>query len=386
MNRKNKNIFFIAGLVLLLLASPLFFFHIKSYYLAEKDRLEKEINDVFDKTVEKDMDIRRKVLTGSIYFGSTQSPIHKDSTIMITEEGTKTIERKKNTNMAEQLQASIQGFLYYKNPAKAEVLDSLFQAGLKRKNIDIPTAIMVIDHPKDSFSYSTPDISGLTPIQAEPLSFDFNKEQSFQAFTDISVGFILGRMPAYYWYTAGGWLLLVIGLGIFIPYHHKQTQIRISQHLAKQVIEASQALSEKTESILQEQKTDIQPKDSEPAQPEPAEEPDSSETIIKEPADNTKIMLNQRLAFYPQFKRLVYNEESITLTHQSAKAFQALIDAPDYSVSTETFSQIVWGKDDISQDVIRQCIFRLKKDLNAIPGLNIINLRGDGYQLDIQSE
>lgn len=360
MKRGGKFIAFLVISLFSLLIFILFLSHVYVYYQTERAYFEKELCESFTKAIELDMSVRSKVLTKPMYIGQAKVE-NEDSTIIVTaKSGRRAVEKKKNKSTLEKHMLFYQSILYEENPLQPDVLDSIFQAELKRKDIHLQSAVMLIDNLKDTVSYSIPDISRLTPVLPEPALLGLGDEIAVQAFVASSSRIILGRMPLYYWYITGGWLLLVVAFFVFIPYMHKKTKRTVSTHLAGQLIEFSQLEKPPRELTVEEAANP----EGEEVQPEP-----------------DYFWLTKNLGFDSKSKKLFRSEVQIEMTSLQAKTLQAFIDAPDYFLSIRDICLKIWGNESVSNETIRQCISRLNKVFEDIPELNIINHQGEGYRL-----
>lgn len=294
--------------------------------------------------------------------------INEDSTTFVTIEGEQAIAKGNQKEKAdERFLTVMQSILYKQDPPQPAILDSIFQAELKQRNLDLLSGVMVIDNKRDTVYYSSEGVLQLTPVLDEPLLQGLENEISLQAFTSSSAWYILRHMPNYYWYITGGWLLLVIGFSAFIPYHHKRTKKEISYYV-DQLMESLK-----------------------PVPVESLEEPEivSEELPLEEPLlrEESKgvVTLTSKLVFDTRTKNLFNNGSWVKMTEQQAKILAVFVEAPDYTILAEELRRKVWDVGVVvSVSAFRQSISRLNKALEDIPELEILNLKEEGYCLKIK--
>ena len=92
-----------------------------------------------------------------------------------------------------------------------------------------------------------------------------------------------------------------------------------------------------------------------------------------------------RLTFHPENQEISHEDEHISLTKKETQLLKMLSASPGELVPTDQILRELWGRSDFfnrrSMDVF---ISRLRKKLQADPGIHIENVHGKGFILRIQ--
>ena len=93
----------------------------------------------------------------------------------------------------------------------------------------------------------------------------------------------------------------------------------------------------------------------------------------------------KQTAFHPVNQSLQINQQTLSLTYREAKLLNHFFEQPNLVLERESILQAVWEDEGVivgrSLDVF---VSRLRKKIKEDPDLNIINVHGVGYRLEVQ--
>lgn len=395
MRKRRDIIILLMGIGSFILISLLLVDHIYSYYLSVKTDFYQNVIDAFSEAVKKDVDNRKKVLVKTWIFGFSENVAGDSVTLITQQEELKTFRDASNQKVDEKYINIIQSILYEKHPLQVVPLDSLFHEELLSKNIMGQTAVQLIDNILDTTYCSSKDLSLLTPVFLKPIDVGTRKEISLQAYTEVSLVFILKRMDKSYWFIVAGWLFVVIGCAIFIPYLMRKTKIEALQDCTKQILDFSSnqkkdLVDDVVEVVYKEGLVGYPTQETAVSEiPEISETPEVlPKSEVKEEIEEfyespkSPFQLSKELTFNFNNYTLYCKGEPVNMTLLPAKLLGAFLEAPNYYLSRDDLRKIVWSNIRVTDEAIRRCVSRLNVGLSSGPDVKVVNLPREGYRLD----
>lgn len=312
----------------------------------------------------------------------------------------------------------------HRDPSR-HLLDSIFRDILQKQNIDVKMAIRcirsgaIIDTSADSLFYKK-----ATPLKPVVYRIDNNKEKNItlQAYVDVPVRTILGRIGWFWVISFFLFIILVVGCGIYFKKLREKIEkiirlLRSSSRAKNELIQRQkvelaelQAQKRKTELISQQQTELIKQKQDELAELQVKVQ--NTEFINKQQAELIEqkeaelfTLQNEVIPLKPEQKLtwsalpygLYFNEKqgllhddnglTVNLKNTPLRLFCAFVNAKDYKLSYEDICIAVLArtiKNGVSQsdrENVSTVIYRLKKQLNPFSCIQIYSLRDTGYQM-----
>lgn len=214
-------------------------------------------------------------------------------------------------------------------PINVNTIDSLFSKQLKQKGCTVQTGVEYIDHSSDvikrSENNALPYLSADTTRQ---LPIGYYSEMSLQGFVHITPFSVIRSAKEHYFLFS---LLYLLSLLLAITFIRVRFRKTVAEALDKQ-------------------------------------------------GDKRVIIFNK------QKKRLENGRSGqVSLTTQQTLLIDYMLNAENYYISNEQMKQLLWNsKDFIGTSRQYQSIDRLRKKLESIPEIKIVNDHGQGYSLTIK--
>lgn len=292
-------------------------------------------------------------------FPQSDTGIHSDSIIIETEEGIFKYKMSKDADRLTPLQKREwfdQMFLAKKNLNRAFMLDSLFQAELKKEGIVARTAVRFLQG--DSIVSCSNDSVCQLGIALEPVVFDAGHNQlkiELQAYVLFPCSYLISRMPLLW----GFLFLWAIGVFAVVWWWRKR--------------EANQGIVTPIPQVV-------------------------ATTLPSDRPELKKIGLN--LFFNESTGELWSQSHKVVLKRNRLRAFICFLQSPDHIVTYTDFCKIVLERPLYEDDSIdsnktlnqsirksmTQTIQRLRSDLKDFPELSIENVPDPGYRLVINND
>lgn len=285
--------------------------------------------------------------------------VHSDSIIIETEEGIVKYKRSKDADRLTPLQKREwfgQMYIAKKNPNRAFMLDSLFQAELKKEGIVARTAVRFLQG--DSIVSCSNDSICQLGIALEPVVFDAGHNQlkiELQAYVLFPCSYLISRMPLLW----GFLFLWTIGVFAVVWWWRKRG--------------ANQGIVTPIPQVV-------------------------ATTLPSDRPELKKIGLN--LFFNESTGELWSQSYKVVLKRNRLRAFICFLQSPDHIVTYTDFCKIVLERPLYEDDSIdsnktlnqsirksmTQTIQRLRSDLKDFPELSIENVPDPGYRLVINND
>lgn len=316
----------------------LLFWIIYIYLFWNGEKLIKEANEVFSEVVVLD-----KAQRGDGYLnnfssqGGTESA--NDSIQVISEFGETTlnIESKNELSYDEKKYVCDQLYLLYKNPIRADHLDSLFNEKLQAEGIEAETAIVYKVQMSDSsemMECSRTDSSFYKKATALPL-MKIGNTIELEGYVSLSEWTIWNRIP-YIWMVTV--LLSCLGIGgfVFIGYKkEKKVEVENENKVNKDLI--------------------------------------------------GYIQIREDLYFKETEGFLLYKDQKIYLRKRHTELLAFLLRGDSYFRSYEELQNKVWKVENLTRDAMRVAVKRLNDNLEEIPGFSVETVSGKGFRIDVCS-
>lgn len=283
--------------------------------------------------------------------------VRLDSTIIETEKGIVKYKRSKEADslaLSQKREWNFQKFIAYKNPNRAFMLDSLFQAELKKEGIVAQTAVRFFKG--DTLKSSSNDSICQLGIALKPVIFGVKSDSNqitLQAYVLFSCSYLISQMPLLW----GFFFLWVIGVFAIVWWWRKRG---VNQGFVTPI-------------------------------------PQVATTLSSDTAELKKIGLN--LFFNESTGELWSRSYKVVLKRNRLCAFICFLQSPNHVVTYDDFCKIVLKRPLYEDESIEsnktlnlsirksmtQTIQRLRSDLKDFPELSIENVPDPGYRLVINN-
>lgn len=290
-------------------------------------------------------------------FPQSDTGIHSDSIIIETEEGIVKYKRSKEVDSLTPLQKREwfdQMYIIKNNPNRAFMLDSLFQAELKKEGIVAQTAVRFFKG--DTLKSCSNDSICQLGIALKPVIFGVKSDSNqitLQAYVLFSCSYLISQMPLL-WGFLFSW---VIGVFAIVWWWRKRG---VNQGFVTPI-------------------------------------PQVVTTLSSDTAELKKIGLN--LFFNESTGELWARSHKVVLKRNRLCAFICFLQSPNHIVTYDDFCKIVLKRPLYEDDSIdknktlnqsirksmTQTIQRLRSDLKDFPELSIENVPDPGYRLVINN-
>lgn len=295
--------------------------------------------------------------TGFQSLPKPEAKIYSDSVIIETEQGVVKYKRSKEADGLTSLQKrewSFQINIARKNPNRAFMLDSLFQAELKKEGIVAQTAVRFFKG--DTLKSCSNDSICQLGIALKPVIFGVKSDSNkitLQAYVLFPCSYLISRMPLL-WGFLFSW---VIGVFAVVWWWRKRG---VNQGFVTPI-------------------------------------PQVATTLSSDTAGLKKIGLN--LFFNKSTGELWSRSHKVVLKRNRLRAFICFLQSPDHLVTYTDFCEIVLERPLYEDESIEsnktlnlsirksmtQTIQRLRSDLKDFPELSIENVPDPGYRLVINN-
>ncbi|MCD7935610.1 MAG: winged helix-turn-helix domain-containing protein, partial [Tannerellaceae bacterium] len=226
---------------------------------------------------------------------------------------------------------------------------STYNQQLEKNNLRIKTSLLYIDHFNEDSTYTFYPVNKLTPLYDLPICVGVGNEIALQCFVGLPNYLLLKKISFYQWCILSGWLILLILIISFSIYRYKKVYTTILKTLNSNIIY-----------------------------------PENTEANSNKESSARFVILNEQLRFDKTSDILYTPDSTLLLKGKSRDLFLAFIQAPDYTLSFEDIHKELWANEIRTNDAIRTCISRLKKELVCINEIDIINYPGKGYRMIIK--
>lgn len=290
-------------------------------------------------------------------FPQSDTAIHSDSIIIETEEGIVKYKRSKEADSLTSLQKSEwfdQMYIAQKNPNRAYMLDSLFQAELKKEGIVAQTAVRFFKG--DTLKSCSNDSICQLGIALNPVIYGVKSDSNqitLQAYVLFPSSYLISRMPLL-WGFLFSW---AIGVFAIVWWWRK---IGANQGFVTLIPQVATTLSSNTANVK-------------------------------------KVGLN--LFFNESTGELWSKSYKVVLKRNRLRAFICFLQSSDHIVSYKDFCEIVLKRplyedepidknkvlNQSTRKSMTQTIQRLRSDLKDFPELSIENVPIPGYRLVIHN-
>lgn len=283
--------------------------------------------------------------------------VRLDSTIIETEKGIVKYKRSKEADslaLSQKREWNFQKFIAYKNPNRAFMLDSLFQAELKKEGIVARTAVCFLQG--DSIVSCSNDSICQLGIALMPVIFGVKSDSNkitLQAYVLFPCSYLISRMPLLW----GFFFSWAIGVFAIVWWWRKRG---VNQGFVTPI-------------------------------------PQVATTLSSDTAELKKIGLN--LFFNESTGELWSRSYKVVLKRNRLCAFICFLQSPNHIVTYDDFCKIVLKRPLYEDESIEsnktlnlsirksmtQTIQRLRSDLKDFPELSIENVPDPGYRLVINN-
>ena len=286
-----------------------------------------------------------------------------------------------------------QDFLFYRDSTRT-LLDSLFRTALLESNIKAETAIRcmrkgrVINTSSDSTFYKE-----AFPLRLFIYRIDENPDRNIMLQAYIKLPFETVWRHSYLMWMISGLGLLLLGtiIGGYCFWYRKmhrisEQELQLQQQEQEQLVLNQQQeqrrleLQRQQEELLQQQQ-ELQEKEKRLPIPEPL----IQDKTIK------WVELSKDLFFNDEYGDLCYrNDVNICLTENSLRLFCSFIKVEQQKLTYENICvnilsrSIKNGLSKTDRDAVANAVRHLRKHLEQIPVIQIVPIRGTGYQMIIQ--
>lgn len=346
---KDYNSTFIAFLIFIFF-SLLAWFAIA--YFKEETKKEKTIyaNEILDKVMRVDKEKRGENFLK--FFSMVRRLVPKSDSISIrTNQGVKKFERSDSLRLLpieEKIYIAQQMYLLRKNPIRVKIVDSLFQATLKEKDISAETAMIYTANGKSEIS--NPDsMFYKKAIALNVIRVGFKGESfELQAFVKLPLSYLLSKAPHF-------WTIILLWIGgtfLLIGWIIRRRQASIALP-----IEQSEQFPQNPNGL-----------------------------VVPITASPQKwLQITESLLFDEEKGELSYNGQIIYLTRKSLRLFSFLLKGENYYQNYENIKKEVWKDENASNDAIRKMVNQLNNKLASIPNLSIEIENKLGYQIKLNN-
>lgn len=351
---KKSNIVFLLFVVGFTLLLGLGTWSIRYGYNVSVKGLHCQTDTLLSKVIQVDLDKRSKVMNGGFYVGSYSSPVPRDSSVLITENGE--IKFKRDTTLSE-----IQKFemAYYKilsleNPIKIDSLGLLLGQELLKSGLKGHFELSVVDGMSGDTLKCQHAFINLHASSPYDLTMPTPEGHKVLLHIEYDSLYVFSQIGIRYWLLSGGLFLLgVIGMIGWFKWQLNQEK-NLKEKEAQNMNEPVQIFEEPKPELMEKMQE-------EKVEEERIEKDKIEEEKVEEEAG---LPYKDKFVFYPSTRQLIsISGKEVLLTKGIQEhAVQLLMEAEEYALIREDFVKKTWRckkADDVSNGAFFTGISRL---------------------------